>query len=319
MATETGPSTPLNEAAGAQPHADVVQPHGHGKVVTFFIKLFHAVLNDQIDNLGAMMAYYAVLALFPMLVFVATVALLVLPTSVIDQGLGMALEAVPFSARTLILERVQSLVHNANTGFAIVGMIVALWGASRGAIAMMLALNALYQKKETRPWWKRQLIAIGVTLGVAVLVIAALAVLVAGPIAGHWLTDRFGLGTAFDLAWSIGRWVGAGILVMVLWALIYRILPNTKAPFRIFTPGAFVGVLLWLGISYAFGLYLANFASYEATYGALGGAVIFLTWLWLSNIAILFGAEINVVLADVRRDRSSAAAQLADEREITDK
>ena len=113
----------------------------------------------------------------------------------------------------------------------------------------------------------------------------------------------------------IVRWAGAGLLVMFLWALIYRILPNTKAPFRIFTPGAFVGVLLWLGISYAFGLYLANFGSYEATYGALGGAVIFLTWLWLSNIAILFGAEINVVLADVRRDRSSAAAQLADERE----
>ncbi len=311
MAVETGPSTPLTEAIGAQPHASVAQPRGHGKLVTFFIKLFHATLNDQIDNIGAMLAYYAVLALFPMLVFVATLGLLVLPSNVLDQGLGMAMEAVPFSARQLIFERVQSLVHHANTGFAIVGMVIALWGASRGAIAMMLALNSLYQKKETRPWWKRQLIAIGVTVGVTLMVIAALALLVAGPAAAHWL----GLGEDFDLAWAIIRWVGAGLLVMIVWAVVYKFLPNTKAPFRIFTPGAFIGVLLWLGISYLFGLYLSHFASYEATYGALGGAVIFLTWLWLSNIAILFGAEINDVLADLRRDRSAAARQLADERE----
>jgi membrane protein len=317
VATETAPAQPLTEAIGAKPHGAVAPPRDHGAFVTFFIKLFRATLNDQIDNIGAMMAYYAVLALFPMLVFVATVALLVLPTSVIDQGLGMAMDAVPASARTLVFERVQSLVHNANTGFAIVSMIIALWGASRGAIAMMLALNSLYQKKETRPWWKRQLIAIAMTLGVAVLVIAALGLLVAGPIAGHWLTDRFGLGDDFDLVWSIARWVGAGVLVMVLWAMVYRFLPNTKAPFRIFTPGAAIGVMLWLGISYAFGLYLSHFGSYEATYGALGGAVIFLTWLWLSNIAILFGAEINDVLADLRRDRSPAARQLADERERT--
>jgi membrane protein len=301
---------------GAPPRSAVEQPRGHhGRFVTFFIKLFHAVLNDQIDNIGAMLAYYAVLALFPMLVFVATVALLVVPDSVLNQGLGMAMEAVPASARQLIFERVQSLVHTANTGVAIVGMVVALWGASRGAIAMMLALNSLYQKKETRAWWKRQLIAIAVTLGVALLVIAALGLLVAGPIAGHWLIDRFGLGAQFDLAWSIGRWVGAGLLVMVVWAIVYKFLPNTNAPFRVFTPGAFVGLLLWLGVSYLFGLYLSHFGSYEATYGALGGAVIFLTWLWLSNIALLFGAEINDVLADVRRDRSEAARQLASERE----
>jgi membrane protein len=223
----------------------------------------------------------------------------------------MAMDAVPASARQLIFERVQSLVHHANTGFAIVGMIIALWGASRGAIAMMLALNSLYQKKETRPWWKRQLVAIGITLGVTLMVIAALALLVLGPAAAHWL----GLGSDFDLAWSIARWVGAGLLVMIVWAVVYKFLPNTKAPFRIFTPGAFIGVLLWLGISYLFGLYLSHFGSYEATYGALGGAVIFLTWLWLSNIAILFGAEINDVLADLRRDRSAAAQQLASERE----
>ena len=87
---------------------------------------------------------------------------------------------------------------------------------------------------------------------------------------------------------------------MFVWAIVYKFLPNTDAPFRVFTPGAFVGVLLWLGISALFGLYLSHFNSYEATYGALGGAIIFLTWLWLSNIAMLVGAEINDVLADIK-------------------
>ena len=309
------PSEPVEPVAAEA--AAVAEVRKYGKVVTFAIRLTRETLHDEIDNLGAMMAYYAVLALFPMLVFVATLALLVLPSDVIDQGLGMAMEAVPSSARSLLLERVESLVHHANTGFAVISSLIALWGASRGAVAMGLALNSMHQKRETRAWWKRQLIAIGVTLGVAVLVIAALSLLVAGPIVGHWLTDRFGWGSQFDTVWSIAQWGGAGVLVMIVWAVIYKFLPDTNAPFRIFTWGALVGVILWLVISWAFGVYLSHFGSYEATYGALGGAVIFLTWLWFSNIAILFGAEINDVLADLRRDRSELAHQLADERERT--
>ena len=176
-----------------------------------------------------------------------------------------------------------------------------------------LNLVAIYNKKETRSWIRRQLTAIAVTFGVALLLVVALGLLVVGPAAGHYIADRFGLGDAFDTAWGIGRWVGAGVLVMVVWAIIYKFLPDTDAPFRIFTPGALVGVIVWLGISALFGLYLSHFNSYEATYGALGGAIIFLTWLWLSNIAILLGAEFNDVLADFRKHDSAAAAELANE------
>jgi membrane protein len=102
---------------------------------------------------------------------------------------------------------------------------------------------------------------------------------------------------------------------MVVWALLYKFLANTDAPFRVFTPGAIVGVLGWLGISALFGVYLGHFNSYEATYGTLGGAIIFLTWLWLSNLAILVGAEINDVLASLRAPEDAAAAELADEAE----
>ncbi|TMQ06985.1 MAG: YihY/virulence factor BrkB family protein [Deltaproteobacteria bacterium] len=307
---------PITESLGGRPRATEGRPHAGNKVKRFVVGLARELVNDNITDVGAMMAYYAILALFPMLVFVVTLALLVLPDDVVLQGLAMATEAMPPATAEVVTTQVVSLMKAAHTGFAIGSAALALWGASRGASSLMGALNAMFNKQETRPWWRRQVIAIAVTFGVAIVVVLALGLLVAGPVAGHWLADRFGLGSMFDTAWGIGRWAGAGLLVMVVWAVLYKFLPDTNAPFRIFTPGAIVGVLLWLGISYGFRLYLGHFNSYEATYGALGGGIIFLTWLWLSNIAILFGAEINDVLADVRRETSPAAAMLAHESEF---
>jgi membrane protein len=306
---------PIIESLGGRPRADVTPPRSGGKVRRFLVHLGRDLYNDNITDLGAMMAYYAILSLFPMLVFVVTLALLVLPADTIVQGLQMATRTMPSATSEVVTTQVVALMKAADAGFAIGGAALALWGASRGASSLTGALNAMFNKQETRPWWTRQLIAIAVTSGVALLVVVALALLVVGPVAGHWIADRFGLGDVFDTGWNIMRWVGAGFLVMLVWATVYKFLPNTDAPFRIFTPGAIVGVLLWLGISYGFGVYLRHFDSYTATYGALGGAIIFLTWLWLSNIALLFGAEINDVLADVRKDTSPAAAQLAHDHE----
>lgn len=275
-------------------------------------RLGKELIDDDVTDIGAMMAYYAVLSIFPMLVFVLSLALLVLDPSTVRDGLSIALEAVPTSSRPFIVDKVNQLLATSHAGFAFLGAALSLWGASRGAVALMTALNTMFNKKETRSWIRRQLIAIAVTLGVAVLVVLALGLLVAGPFVGHFLVDRFGAGSAFDVAWSIGRWIGAGLLVMLVWAVVYKFLANTDAPFRVFTPGAIAGVLAWLGLSAAFGVYLSHFNSYEATYGTLGGAIIFLTWLWLSNITLLVGAEINDVLADIRAHKDLAAAELSD-------
>jgi membrane protein len=302
---------PITECLGGRRRPSVVKPHAGGKVKQFFAHLYDELVSDHIIDLGAMMAYYAILALFPMLLFVVTLALLVLPGEILLQGLAMVTRAMPAAPREVITAQVETLMQQAHAGFAIGTFVFALWGASRGASSLMGALNAMFNKRETRPWWKRQLIAIAVTVCVAILTVLVLALLVVGPIAGHWIADRFGLGGQFDLLWGIVRWVGAGLLVMVVWAVAYKFLPDTDAPFRIFTPGAIVGVLLWLGISYGFGLYLGYVNTYSTTYGALGGGIIFLTWLWLASIALLFGAEINDVLADLRKDRSAASAALA--------
>jgi membrane protein len=285
------------------------------QVKRFFREVSHHFVEDGVQDLGAMMAYYAVLALFPMLVFVLAMAMVVLPSSVIQEGVQMAGAAVPPAVRDPLVQRISSFTSQPHGAYAIVGAALALWGARGGMVSLMTVLNRMFHKQETRSWIRRQLTAIAVTAGVGVLAVIALGLLTAGPALGHWLVDRFGLGGTFDTVWSIGRWVGAGVLVMLVWAIIYKFLPNTDAPFRIFTPGAFVGVLLWLGMSYGFGFYIGHFNSYETTYGALGGAIIFLTWLWLSNIALLLGAEINDVLADLRADESPAAAQLANPHE----
>jgi membrane protein len=264
------------------------------------------------------MAYYAILAVFPMLLFVMTLAVLLLPPSMIDEGVRFALESAPGGARALIGSQVTNLTEHARAGWALGTVIVAVWSASRGASGLMLALNRLFGKVETRSWLRRQATAIALTVGLAVLVVMALALLVAGPMIGRVLANRLGLGEAFDIGWMVGRWVAAGFLVMVVWALAYRFLPDTDAPFRIFTPGAVVSVVLWLAMSQLFWRYLAQFASYGAIYGAFASAVILLTWLWLSSMSLLFAAEINEVLAEVRADRSATVRPSASRKQASD-
>jgi membrane protein len=272
----------------------------------FLRRLVNEIIDDDVTDIGAMMAYYAVLSLFPMLVFIVTMALLVIDPATIHEGVLIATRTLPESARQLISEQVSNFINAADAGFAIGSFAIALWGASRGAASLGGALDRITKRVETRPWWKRQLIALAVTIGVALMIVGALGLLVLGPTLGHYVADRFGLGAAFDIAWEIGRWVGAGFLVMLVWAIAYHYLPDTKAPFRLFTTGSFVGIAMWIAISVGFNFYLTHWASYETTYGTLGGAIVFLTWLWLSNIALLVGAEVNDVLAQMRREKAEA-------------
>jgi membrane protein len=260
------------------------------------------VKQDELGDVAAMMAYYGIFALFPMLMFVVTIALLVVPPSALAEATSMATQTLPEQAAQLIARQVTRMQAAAGGGLAIGTALLALWGASRGSVSLGRALNRIYELKETRPWWRIQLTGVLVTLGVAILLIAALGLLVAGPAVGHWLVDRFGLGATFDAVWTIGRWLFAALLVMVTWTLLYRLLPDMKTRYRPFSVGAAVGVAGWIAISLLFALYVGNFGKYDQTYGALGAVVVFMTWLWLSNLALLAGAEIDDVLRRARQE-----------------
>ena len=274
--------------------------------LTFMRRLVNDILDDNVTDLGAMMAYYAVLALFPMIVFIVTIALIAIDPATIHAGVLMATQTLPESARVTLSDFATKLIDGADGGLAIGSALIAVWGASRGAASLGTALNSINRTPETRPWWKRQVIAIAVTVAVALMAVLAMGLLVVGPIAGHFLTGYFGLSGVFDAVWAVGRWIGAGFLVLVVCAVLFKYLPNSTAPFRVFTTGGFVGVLGWIVISLLFNLYLTNFGSYDATYGTLGGAIIFLTYLWLTNICLLVGAEVNDVLSRMRREKAEA-------------
>lgn len=277
-----------------------------------FTRLFvQHFIDDNVLNAGAMMAYYAVLALFPMLLFVVALAMFVLPAALIEQGVHMASAAVPPAVRDPLVSRITTFVDEPHGTFAFVGALLAIWGARGGLTSLMQALNVVFRKHETRSWLHRQLIAILFALAGAVIAVLVLSLLIAGPIAAHWLAVHTDLDANVSLAFSVVCWACAGLVVMVIWALLYKFLPATDAPFRVFTPGAAIGVTLWLAASVGFGVYIGRFNHYEATYGTLGGAIIFLTWLWLSNIALLVGAVIDAVLAELRVQNRPAAAPRA--------
>jgi membrane protein len=264
---------------------------------------------DELGDVAAMMTYYAVLALFPMVVFVLTLALLIVPESTIQQGLDMATRAMPAQAAQILAEHVRGL-HAAAGGFmAIVGAALALWAASRGTVSLARALNRVFGVEETRPWWKLNLLAVGVTLGVAVLMIVALALLTLGPAVGRWIADQLGLGAVFDAVYSVGRWLVAAFLIMVVWSVLYTVLPNRKVRMKLLSTGGVAGVAVWVVASLGFALYVQNFGKYEKTYGALGAVIVFLIWLWISNLALLAGAETNDILGR-HRGRSRAVPRV---------
>ena len=165
-------------------------------------------------------------------------------------------------------------------------------------------MNRAYDVQETRPIWKVKGMAILMTLGLSILILVGVLLMVVGPPIGRAVADAFGLGDIFVLAWNIARWPVALLFLVVVVALIYYLAPDANQPFRWITPGGFIGVALWVLASVGFNLYVANFGSYDKTYGSIGTVIILLLYLYISSLAILFGAELNATLARMKEEIS---------------
>src|SRR3954447_21331768 len=267
---------------------------------------------DNLTDWAAALTYYGILALFPALL--ALVSLLgLLGSSATQPLIDNASTVAPGAAKDIVTNAIKNLQQNQGAAgvLVIVGLAVALWSASGYVAAFMRASNAIYEVGEGRPIWKTAPTRFLTTLVLVVMLAAvAIAVTVTGPLAEQ-VGKVVGLGGAAVTAWDIAKWPVILVVVMTMFALLYWAAPNVKHPkFAWISPGGVVGVVIWLIASAAFAFYVARFASYNKTYGSMGGVIVFLMWLWISNIAILLGAEFN---AELERGRQIEAGYSAEE------
>src|SRR3954464_7128173 len=250
---------------------------------------------DQLTTWAAALTYFGVLSLFPMLLALVSVLGVIGPSP--PQPLLDNLGSVaPGPAKDILTNVLTSLQANqgGSTIALIIGLAAAIWSASGYIGAFMDASNNVWDVPEGRPIWKKIPVRLGVTVVLLILLsITALAVVFTGPLAQK-AGDIIGLGSTFVDVWSIAKWPILLLIVSFMISLLYWACPNVKQPgFPWVTPGGLFAVVLWLIASAIFALYVANFSAYNKTYGSLGGVIVFLIWLWITNIIILLGAELN--------------------------
>jgi membrane protein len=261
--------------------------------------------NDILQDRAAALTYYGIQAIFPGLLVLVTL-LGLLGKSATQPLITNLAAAVPSTVRTIVLTAVHHLQQNhASAGLlAIVGILTGLWSASGYVSAFMRASNAIYDVPEGRPAWKTYPLRFGITVLLVVLLAAsALIVVVTGGLARH-VGQVIGASSAAVTAWDIAKWPVLLIIFSLMLAVLYWASPNAKRRLRWVSPGALVAIVVWLIASGLFALYLANFGHYNKVYGSIAGMIIFLIWMWISNLAILFGAEFN---AELERGRAIAA------------
>jgi membrane protein len=268
---------------------------------------------DGCTDLAAALTYYAVLALFPaMIAILSLVGLFGQGQSTVDTLLQILDDVGAGSAGDTLEPTLQSLSDTSGrAGLAfVVGLALALWSASGYIGAFGRAMNKIYEVDEGRPFWKLRPVMLIVTV-IAVVIAASigLALVLTGP-AAKAVGDAIGAGSTAVQVWDIAKWPVVLLAVVLLVAILYYATPNVRQPkFRWISVGAVLAILTWMVASALFGFYVANFSSYDKTYGTLAGVIVFLLWLWITNLALLFGAELDSELERARELQAGLPAE----------
>nr|WP_251017837.1 YihY/virulence factor BrkB family protein [Streptomyces sp. ISL-1] len=268
--------------------------------------------DDELADRAAALTYYGVLALFPALLVLVSL-LGIAGESATKTILDNLKQLTPGSARNIITGAVEQLQASRDTGsiLAIVALLVALWSASGYVAAFIRSSNAVYDIPEGRPVWKVTPLRLALTLVLMIMAcVSALIVVFTGGIARQ-VGKALGMGDTALTVWSIAKWPVLVLLVTIMIAILYWASPNARGRgFRWVTPGSFLALVIWMIASAGFALYVANFASYNKTYGTLAGVIVFLVWLWITNLAILLGLEFD---AELTRERAIVGGHPKDE------
>jgi len=256
-------------------------------------RTYQDAIEDDVLGLAAQLAYYFFLALFPAILFVLALASFFQLSSAVDDVTRLLGPFVSPQVLQLIQDQMQRLADADSGGLLTLGVAGALWSSSAAIVSIVGALNRAYDIEEARPWWKVRAVAIALTIGVALFVICALALVLAGPIIARTLGEATGLGRAFEWAWLVLQWPIAFALVATAIGLVYYFGPDAEQDWTWISPGAVVATLLWLLVSLGFKVYVANFTDYNAAYGTVGAVIVVLLWFYVSSLAILAGAELN--------------------------
>jgi membrane protein len=264
--------------------------------------------DDNLTDWAAALTYYAVLSLFPAIIaMISILGLVVDPKTITRVVTDVVSQLGPKSAVDTFKGPINQIANNQSTALLglVFGIAVALWTASGYVGAFMRASNAIYEREEGRPFYILRPLQMLVTLVLVLMAaLVVLALVVTGPVASA-IGNAVGLGSTAVTIWNIAKWPVMLFVVMLMLAILYWSAPNAKpAGFRWVSPGSVVAVVVWVVASVGFAFYVANFGSYNKTYGALAGVIVFLVWMWITNVAVLLGAELN---AETERSRELEA------------
>ena len=312
--------TGAGDEAPVEPTRSDYAPQGAARKSTLFATLKRTLTEFQEDNLtdwAAALTYYGLLALFPALIaLVSVIGLFGDPQSTTKTITDIVTSIGPQSAAQTFADPIKTITSNrSGAGLAFVlGLLTALWSASGYVGAFMRASNVIYETPEGRPFWKLRPLQILVTVVMIILMaIVALGLVLTGPIVDA-VAKPIGIGDTAVTIWNIAKWPVLAALFITMIAVLYYASPNVKLRgFKWVTPGSIVAIVIWIVASAAFAFYVANFGSYNKTYGTLGGVIVLLMWFWITNLAILFGHELN---AERERSIELDEGQTRAEREI---
>jgi membrane protein len=256
-------------------------------------RTYREVLADDCLDLAAQLAYYFFLALFPALLFLVAIVSFIPVAGLLDAITNDLARVAPVEVLSIVQDQVLKIAHNKDGGLLTLGMLGTIWSTSSGVNAIMTTMNQAYDIQEGRPWWKVKLIALGLTVALAAFIVVSFTLVLVGPALAERVATWAHLGPAFAWTWMILQWPIVFLLVTLAMALIYFYAPDAVQEWIWITPGSVLATTLWLAISLAFKFYVKHFASYNATYGAIGGVIVLMLWFYVSALAVLIGAELN--------------------------